>query len=490
MEEFKGAPSLADKEADAAAVLAQQPDNLLRNLKVKDQHRTNFYPEGCAISEAGKTRRAQLVTAGDTNLKDSAEACADSCREARGCNAWLWCEDQAGCETEIGARLVHHACQLETQRPIFPIEPPVNMTATRFVAGFDGVNGPKKPVPADKRAAIIAPITMARCPLAYGLVSLKQAFINKRDYARLSSFEFYSRPVAKDPQAPGTWYRMLLLKQVLESLPAERTGWVLFLDQDVLVDEMSFSIPFNRYAGKDLVMWGSQKLVSSDSYQSLLSVSHKDRQQGLDTGVMLLRNSDWSRAFVDDVLAFLTDTQKQETLKQSLKTYEPLLHEQNAVALLLQDPERMEHVHFETEYCINCAWAHGLQGKLPFLKRFSECSFCNGFRNTREQTYECNSELVKTFGFSNRMALGVVGCGQAGAKSDAIQSTGPHTGEEQSSGSSSVPRLYLRTGSEPSGPSAMVSAAGFLRTHFFTMAFITVFLCGFLRRRRRRSSSD
>ena len=118
----------------------------------------------------------------------------------------------------------------------------------------------------------------------------------------------------------------------------------------------------------------------------------------------------------------------QAMLKRTLKTWEPLLFEQNAIAFLLQvglaflalfcvdtssnhfarsrhcscgmlliaqpfttpssvclqDPERLERVRFETEYCINCAWAHGLQGKLPFIKRFSECSFCTGFRNSRE----------------------------------------------------------------------------------------------------------
>ena len=32
---------------------------------------------------------------------------------------------------------------------------------------------------------------------------------------------------------------------------------------------------------------------------------------GLDTGVLLLRNSDWSRAFVADALEFLTNKEKE-----------------------------------------------------------------------------------------------------------------------------------------------------------------------------------
>ncbi len=57
MEEFKGAPAAAEKEAEAAKVLAQPQDNLLRNLKVKAQTRTVMFPEGCEVSDAGVTRR-------------------------------------------------------------------------------------------------------------------------------------------------------------------------------------------------------------------------------------------------------------------------------------------------------------------------------------------------------------------------------------------------------------------------------------------------
>lgn len=57
VEEFKEAPSAEDKLAEAQKLLAQRPDNLLRNLKVKAQSRTNMYPEGCEVSESGVKQR-------------------------------------------------------------------------------------------------------------------------------------------------------------------------------------------------------------------------------------------------------------------------------------------------------------------------------------------------------------------------------------------------------------------------------------------------
>ncbi len=67
---------------------------------------------------------------------------------------------------------------------------------------------------------MVAPITVDRCPLPYGAVCLKQAFLNKRDWAMLHSHEFHAFPVARDPALPGTWYRLALLKQAGCSPPS------------------------------------------------------------------------------------------------------------------------------------------------------------------------------------------------------------------------------------------------------------------------------
>ena len=67
-----------------------------------------------------------------------------------------------------------------------------------------------------------------------------------------------------------------------------------------------------------------------------------------------------------------------------MRTWEPLAYEQNAVALLLRRPAWAERALFEKDYCLACDWVHGTQGRAPFIKRFSECDFCRGVRNTRE----------------------------------------------------------------------------------------------------------
>lgn len=76
---------------------------------------------------------------------------------------------------------------------------------------------------------------------------------------------------------PGPWAAM---GQALAEIPAARAGWVLVADQDTVVDDMSFALPLEQYAEQELVLYGSQRLLTEDAYQGLLSVSHKDRQQG------------------------------------------------------------------------------------------------------------------------------------------------------------------------------------------------------------------
>lgn len=68
--------------------------------------------------------------------------------------------------------------------------------------------------------------------------------------------------------------------QALDEIPATRVGWLLVADQDTVVDDMSFAVPLEQYSEQELVLYGSQKLLTEDTYQGLLSVSHKDRQQG------------------------------------------------------------------------------------------------------------------------------------------------------------------------------------------------------------------
>lgn len=479
---FKGAPSAEEKQAEAAQILAARPDALLRTLRVKAPGANTLFPEGCDVAEGGEARRRQVIQPGASNAADGAADCGAQCRAAQGCNAWMWCDDPGGCRSEGDMAMPRNGCQLEEQRPAFAIPPPMSRPISKFVAGWQSVVGSKRAVPADQQIALLAPFTNGSCSLPYGEASLQQAFISKCDWAMLHSHELHAYPVRHLQEVSGTWYRLLILKQALETIPDARVGWLLMADQDVVVDDMTFEVPLSQYEGQDLVLYGSLKLVAADTYQNLLSVGYKDRQQGLDTGVLLMRNSEWSLGFVKEALSYLEDPLKQAEMRLKLKTWEPLLWEQNAVALLLQSPENQKHTAFEREYCINCPWAHSIAGKLAFMKRFSECSFCSGHRNSREQIYECALTAGEQFAHSNKMMYALTGCGQSNRKSELVATTGGRLDDSSISAGG-------QASFDQHGPIA--SAFIFLQANFITIAFIAVFLLGFLhKRKKRRHSSD
>lgn len=78
------------------------------------------------------------MTSGESNAAKDAGACADQCKAARGCNAWMWCNDEDGCRSEGDVALPRGGCHLETQQPAFPVEPPMSWPISTFVAGWQG----------------------------------------------------------------------------------------------------------------------------------------------------------------------------------------------------------------------------------------------------------------------------------------------------------------------------------------------------------------
>ena len=68
--------------------------------------------------------------------------------------------------------------------------------------------------------------------------------------------------------------------QALADTPPERAEWVLLIDQDAIVDDMSFNLPLRRYGEADLVLLADQALVAGDQYRSHASLKLGEPQQG------------------------------------------------------------------------------------------------------------------------------------------------------------------------------------------------------------------
>lgn len=77
--------------------------------------------------------------------------------------------------------------------------------------------------------------------------------------------------------------------------------WILWVDNDTLFGMMDRIIPFMRYANKDLVVWANHpdEITKRFDANGTARVNHQRVPQsytpGLNTGVLLIRNTEWSR---------------------------------------------------------------------------------------------------------------------------------------------------------------------------------------------------
>ena len=49
--------------------------------------------------------------------------------------------------------------------------------------------------------------------------------------------------------------------QTLDEVPRERAEYVMWLDMDLLMNKMDFTMPLHSYEGKDLVMHGQPEFI-------------------------------------------------------------------------------------------------------------------------------------------------------------------------------------------------------------------------------------
>ena len=62
-------------------------------------------------------------------------------------------------------------------------------------------------------------------------------------------------------RSPNRVSRLRVPKQALNSVPRSRAEWVLWLDMDMVLEDVTFALPLASYAGKDLVMWGQPEWI-------------------------------------------------------------------------------------------------------------------------------------------------------------------------------------------------------------------------------------
>lgn len=138
---------------------------------------------------------------------------------------------------------------------------------------------------------------------------------------------------------------------------AQRHDWIVWIDSDVIINDMSFDIPFKRYTGKDLVIYDEEK---KDSFKS---------NDLLNSGLLFIRNTNLSRDILR--LLMLFGRAKSRQIKQ--------VKNSALVFLVNKYPVYRERIYVERLSDLNVNWerlAREETGWDPFLVNFNGCEFC------------------------------------------------------------------------------------------------------------------
>ena len=267
---------------------------------------------------------------------------------------------------------------------------------------------------------IVTATQPAPCTTAHGDHVIQLSLKNKLQYATLHGYAVWPSTELLSPwDLGGQWNKVALLSVLMEPRRADGGGggayegeWLLWMDDDAIVVDMRFTFPFAAYdaAGVDLVMWGDERMTYVDK-----------NSEGINTGIMLLRISDWSRALLAEWTRIASSA-----VRESLSN-----HDQGGLVHLLHHaPERWRvKTLLERNFTMNGHWpeyagrfvrgSRSLRGAVwgsdgpPFIVHFSGCQMCRGhsFNGTWTEAgvEDCRLAFMEAFTYADDEVLERIG---------------------------------------------------------------------------------
>ncbi|KAJ7944538.1 Glycosyltransferase 6 [Quillaja saponaria] len=279
---------------------------------------------------------------------------------------------------------------------------------------------------------------------------LLRLFKNKVDYARLHGYDIFYNNAYLHPKMDSYWAKIPIMRASMMAHP--EVEWIWWMDLDAVFTDMEFKLPMERYKNHNLVVHGWPNMVYED----------KDNKSwtGLNAGVFLIRNCQWSMDLMDAWSKIGPWTPNFEKWGQILKSMFkdkpfPLPDDQSAlIYLLFTEREKWEvKVYLEGEYNLEAYWK-GVEGKLenisevyreieegttslrrrhaeklsywygasrekylkekglnpwngrrPFTTHFTGCQPCNGEHNPSYDGNACWREMERALNFADNQVL-------------------------------------------------------------------------------------
>lgn len=276
---------------------------------------------------------------------------------------------------------------------------------------------------------------------------LLRLFKNKVDYCRINGYDIFYGNTFLHPKMRSYWAKLPLIRAAMVAHP--EAEWIWWVDSDAVFTDMEFKLPLRRYKDHNLVVHGWAHLV----YQ-------KRSWVGLNAGVFLIRNCQWSMDFMQVWAAMgpqSPDFHKWGRLQKSAlpdKMF-PASDDQSALIYLVLKGEKKwtDKIYIEGEYYFQGYWldivgtvddvaerymsmekgvdwlrrrhAEKTSGRYaavreqylktagygkgswrrPFVTHFTGCQHCNGEHNPKYTGDSCWIGMEKALNFADNQVL-------------------------------------------------------------------------------------
>ncbi|KAJ1275788.1 hypothetical protein BS78_05G163100 [Paspalum vaginatum] len=132
------------------------------------------------------------------------------------------------------------------------------------------------------------------CAGAGGDHALLRFLKNKLDYCRLHGIELVYNTALLEPSMVAYWAKVPAVRAAMLAHP--EAEWVWWVDADAVFTDMDFALPLrDRYSGHNLVVYGWEREV----YGGEEGEGRRPSWVGLNAGVFLIRNCQWSLDLMD-----------------------------------------------------------------------------------------------------------------------------------------------------------------------------------------------
>ncbi|BBN06573.1 xyloglucan 6-xylosyltransferase [Marchantia polymorpha subsp. ruderalis] len=248
---------------------------------------------------------------------------------------------------------------------------------------------------------------------------LLKSIKNKIDYCRLHDVDIYYNMVLMQPEMDDVWIKLPLVRKMMLAHP--EAEWIWWMDSDAMFTDMTFEFPIEKYEKHNMVIHGWEAKVFEE----------KD-WCGLNAGVFLVRNNQWTLDFLD--LWAPMGENRGNIRDQVGKMFTAALQgrpanfeadDQSGLVYLLNTlrEEIAPKVYLESSYYLHGYWVilsekyeefmrNNKPGtgdhRWPFVTHFVGCKSCSGAYGDYPAE-RCLTQMERAFNFADNQVLEAYG---------------------------------------------------------------------------------